>query len=173
MGVNAKMPIGLVVVTTTERNGLTVADGDLIYNSTLNEVQVRANGTWKPVLMARVVTIQVTDFATNLTTGDGKFIWRVPAVLNGWSVVAVAAHVTTVSSSGAVNVQLHNLTDAVDILSTALTIDQSEKDSSTAATAAVINTSNDEVATADEIRVDIDGAGTGARGLSVELTFLP
>lgn len=118
------------------------------------------------------VTLMVSDpNGSEITTGDGKHYYRVPALLNNRVISAVAAHVTTVSSSGLVNVQINNVTDAVDVLSTALTIDANEKDSSTAATAAVINTSNDDVTTADELRIDIDGAGTGAKGLMVELTF--
>jgi len=35
----------------------------------------------------------------------------------------------------------------------------------------VINTSNDNVNTGDQIRIDIDTAGTGAKGLIVEMTF--
>jgi hypothetical protein len=57
------------------------------------------------------------------------------------------------------------------MLSTALTIDASETDSSTAAAAAVIDTVNDDVATGDQIRIDIDVAGTGAKGLMVEMQF--
>ncbi len=41
----------------------------------------------------------------------------------------------------------------------------------TAATAPVINTSNNTVATGDEIAIDIDGAGTGAKGLDVIITL--
>ena len=80
---------------------------------------------------------------------------------------------STVSSSGAVNIQIRRVRSGspVDMLSTALTIDASEVDSSTAATAAVINTTNDDVATADQIFIDIDGAGIGAKGLLVELKF--
>jgi hypothetical protein len=57
------------------------------------------------------------------------------------------------------------------MLSTALTIDANETDSSTAAAAAVINTSNDDVATADRVFIDVDTAGTGAKGLNVTFTF--
>jgi hypothetical protein len=57
------------------------------------------------------------------------------------------------------------------MLSTALTIDVSEFDSIDAATAAVINASNDDVVTGDQIHIDIDGAGTGAKGLCVGLIF--
>jgi hypothetical protein len=39
------------------------------------------------------------------------------------------------------------------------------------ATAAVINTDYDDVATGDLIAIDVDVAGTGAKGLGVILTF--
>lgn len=120
----------------------------------------------------RVVSIQVTDPAGSaITTGDGKAYFRVPSVLNGYNLVGVAAHVTTVSSSGLPTVQIHNVTDTVDMLSTALTIDENEKDSKDATIAAVINTSNDDVATGDELRIDVDLAGTGTKGLIVEMQF--
>jgi hypothetical protein len=119
-----------------------------------------------------VVQLQVSDpGGSAISTGDGKYFFRVPATLSGYDLVAVAAHVSTVSSSGIPTVQLRNVTDSVDMLSTKLTIDASEKDSSTAATPAVIDTTKDDVATADEIAIDIDVAGTGAKGLIVELTF--
>lgn len=119
-----------------------------------------------------VISIVVSDpNGANLTTGDGKAYWRVPSVCNGMNLVEVAAHVITVSTSGLPTVQIHNVTDAVDMLSTSLTIDANEKDSATAATPAVINTSNDDVATGDELRIDVDVAGTGTKGLMVELQF--
>jgi hypothetical protein len=119
-----------------------------------------------------VVTILVTDpNGDAITTGDGKAYYRVPSTLNGMNLIAVAAAVTTVSSSGAPTIQIHNLTQTADMLSTALTIDASETDSSTAAAAAVIDTVNDDVATGDQIRIDIDVAGTGAKGLMVEMQF--
>ena len=78
---------------------------------------------------------------------------------------------TTVSSSGTVDVQIPNVTVAVDVLSTKLTIDANERDSQSAAIPAVINTANDDVAEGDQFRVDIDAAGTGAKGLIVEVSF--
>lgn len=120
----------------------------------------------------RVVSIQVTDPNGNaLTVGDGKAYFRVPSVMNGWNLVAVAAHVTTVSSSGLPTVQIYNVTDTVDMLSTPITIDANEKDSKDATTAAVINSATDDVATGDELRIDVDVAGTGTKGLIVEMQF--
>ena len=119
-----------------------------------------------------VVTVLISDpNGDAITTGDGKAYWRVPSTLAGFNLVAVAAQVTTVSSSGLPTVQIHNLTDTADMLSTALTIDASELDSSTATTAAVINTATDDVTTGDQIRFDIDVAGTGTKGLMVEMQF--
>lgn len=120
----------------------------------------------------KTVTIQVSDPAGSaITTGDGKAYWRVPSTCNGMNLVAVAAALTTVSSSGIPTVQIANVTDGVDILSTKLTIDASETDSKDATAAAVIDASKDDVATGDMLRIDIDVAGTGAKGLMVEMQF--
>ena len=119
-----------------------------------------------------VVTILVSDpNGDAITAGNGKAYWRVPSTINGYNLVDVEMAVTTASTIANPTVQIHNVTDTADMLSTSLSIDANETDSSTAATAAVINTSNDDVSTADMLRIDIDAAGTGAKGLMVELTF--
>ncbi len=56
------------------------------------------------------------------------------------------------------------------MLSTELTIDDGETSSATAATAAVISTSYDDLDTNDIIRIDLDGVN-GAENLTVLLTF--
>jgi hypothetical protein len=120
---------------------------------------------------ATVVTLAVTDpNGDAITTGDGKAYFIVPSELNGRTITAVHAGLTTVSSSGTPTIQLHNVTDSVDVLSTAVTIDASEFTSYTAATAPVVNTSNDDLATGDRLRVDVDVAGTGAKGLQVMIS---
>ena len=75
------------------------------------------------------------------------------------------------SSSGTVTIQIRNATTAVDMLTTRVTIDANEFTSYTAVTAPVIDLANDNVATGDRIMVDVDVAGTGAKGLVVALTF--
>ncbi len=118
-----------------------------------------------------VYEIKVISDTATLTTGDGQFIFAIPSDLNGTNLVSVAAFVTTVSSSGLPTVQIRNVTDAVDMLSTKVSIDASEFTSYTAATAAVIDTAHDDVATGDRIAIDVDVAGTGAKGLGVILGF--
>lgn len=107
-----------------------------------------------------------------LTTGNGKAYFRVPSVLCGYNLVDVEGSVTTASSCGVPTIQLRRVTAAcacaADMLSTLLTIDACEKDSSIAAAAPAINTCNDDVATGQKIHIDVDIAGTGTKGLYVE-----
>lgn len=121
-----------------------------------------------------VVQIGVTDpGGSALTTGDGKAFFTVSDDLNGLNLIDADASVTTVSSSGLPTVQIANVTQAADMLTTKISIDANEFTSYTAATPPVIDTGNDDVATGDILRVDVDVAGTGAKGLSVILTFGP
>lgn len=121
-----------------------------------------------------VVPILVFDDSQDVAVGDGAgdVFWRVPSVINGWNLVGVADCVQTAGTTGTTDVQIHNVTQAVDMLTTKITIDSGETDSSTAATAAVIDTANDDVATGDQIRIDVDAISTTApKGLLVELQF--
>jgi hypothetical protein len=147
---------------------------------TANEVTV-ANGSGaagNPTLSlptpikTHTITLLVSDpNGAAISTGDGKAYWPVPSQLNGCDLVAVAAGLTTVSSSGLPTVQIANVTQAADMLTTKLSIDANELHSKDATTAAVIDTANDDVATGDLLRIDVDVAGTGAKGLMVELQF--
>ena len=106
-----------------------------------------------------------------ITTGDGKAYFTIPAKLNGWNLIIAQAGLTTASSSGTPTIQIANVTQAADMLSTRITIDANELTSYTAAVPPVIDASNDDVATGDLIRIDIDVAGTGAKGLMIILGF--
>lgn len=111
----------------------------------------------------------------NLATGDGQAWFTVPACMNGMNLVGIVGTVATAGSGGTLptfNIRRVRSGSAVDMLSTALTIDLTETSSITAATAAVINTSNDDVQTGDLIKLDIDAVGsTPAKGGAVALEF--
>lgn len=108
------------------------------------------------------LVIAVSDETTALTTGAAKVTFRMPFAM---TLTAVRASVNTVSSSGAITIDVNE--GGSSIFSTLLTIDASEKSSTTAATAAVI--SDSALADDAEMTIDIDGAGTGAKGLKVVL----
>jgi hypothetical protein len=118
------------------------------------------------------VSIQVFDGATNTATGDGKFYFTIPEELNGMNLVGVHAAVVTAGTTNTTDIQIANVTDSVDMLSTKLTIDTGETSSATAATAAVIDTTKDDVVTNDLLRIDVDAVSTtAAKGLIVRLRF--
>lgn len=120
----------------------------------------------------KTVQILVSDpNGAAITVGDGKAYFTISRDLAGLSLVDVAIAVTTVSSAGLPTVQLANMSGAIDMLSTKVTIDATEFTSYTAATPPVINAANARVAAGDFIRVDVDVAGTGAKGLMAMLTF--
>ena len=102
--------------------------------------------------------------STALTTSD-KAYYRIPAALTGMNLVSVSATVGTgaagSSSSGTPTFTVKNVTDSNQMLSTSLTVDANEYTSATAAVAAVINASFDDVVTDDLIEVACTTAGTG------------
>lgn len=111
---------------------------------------------------------------TALTTSD-KAYQRIPAGLTGMNLISVTATVGTgaagSSSSGTPTFTVTNVTDAASMLSTNLTVDASEYTSATATTAAVINTSTDDVVTDDLIEVACTTAGTGVTYAVITLGF--
>lgn len=102
------------------------------------------------------------------STGDGKFQFHIPLWYDGFYLIYVEAFVTT---AGANTVQIRNVTDSHDLLSTALTIDAGEECSADAAVPAVINQSYNQVSHKDKIAIDVDVAG--GMGLEVVLLFEP
>ena len=103
---------------------------------------------------------------TAISADTGVFSFRMPFA---FTVTGVRASLQTASTSGVVTIDINE--SGTTILSTKLTIDQDEKTSTTAATAAVISDSG--LADDAEITIDIDGAGTGAKGLKVTLIGYP
>lgn len=128
----------------------------------------------------RTIAIQVSGSAsadTALATGDGLAAVAIDTTLAGMNIVAVRAVVTTVSSSGnptfAIRRSRRSSATArtiVDVLSTSLTIDANDFSSEDAATAAVINTSNDDLTAGDVLLIDCDTAGTGTKGVTILIT---
>lgn len=117
---------------------------------------------WQPELQKEVLGVAITDEATALTTGTAKVTFRMPYAM---TLTNVRANVNTASSSGLVTVDVNE--GGASIFSTTLTIDANEKTSTTAATTAVL--SDTSLADDAEITVDIDSAGTGAKGLKIWL----
>jgi hypothetical protein len=110
------------------------------------------------------LVVAASDETTALTTGNAKITFRMPRAV---TLTAVRASLTTAQASG--NIFTVDINEAgSSILSTKLTIDNTEKTSTTAATPPVIS----DTALADdaEMTIDIDQIGNGtATGLKVAL----
>ena len=119
---------------------------------------------------AEVVAIQPTSDAT---TGDGKVYFVTPSALAGYNLVEVQADCITAGVTGTMDIQIHNVTQAQDMLSTEITIDSTETSSRTAATPPAIDAAQDDITEGDVLRIDVDAihSGTAAKGLIVIMGF--
>jgi hypothetical protein len=107
--------------------------------------------------------VACSDLTTALTTGTSKAYFRMP---RGGTLTAVRASLLTAQSSGSIlTIDINE--GGTTVLSTKLTIDNSEKTSTTAATSYVISDAT--LADDAEITFDIDQSGTGGAGLIVWL----
>ena len=111
-----------------------------------------------------VILLACSDETTALTVGTGKVTFRCPFA---FYVTGVSASVTTAPVGSTIICDINEAGST--ILSTKLSIDASEKTSTSAASAAVISDAS--IAADAEITVDIDqiGSSTAGAGLKVKL----
>lgn len=172
---------GLVRITKWNSASTIVGSANIITRGGVNIVTAtndvtiwtsQGSGAW--IADHRRVTDDLDAFLVAATAEQGTLITATAAITfrmpYAFIVTDVRANVNTVSSSGAITVDINEADvsgTAVSILSTKLTIDANEKSSLTAATPAVISDPN--IANDGEMTIDIDGPGTGAKGLKVAL----
>lgn len=123
------------------------------------------NGDTGAVIVAVPIIIACSDETTALTTGTAKATFRMPYA---FTLTAVRASVTTAPTGSVLTVDINEAGSS--ILSTKLTIDASEKTSTTAATPAVI--SDSALADDAEITIDIDGVGSTIAGAGLKVTLI-
>lgn len=111
------------------------------------------------------IIIACSDEGTALTTGAAKVTFRMPYA---FTLTAVRASVTTAPTGSVLTVDINEA--GTSILSTKLTIDATEKTSTTAATPAVI--SDSALADDAEITIDIDTVGSTVAGAGLKVTLI-
>lgn len=123
-------------------------------------------GTWKQ-MGVDAITVAITDEVTAFTAGSGKATYRMPYAFKLTGVRAsLSTAQTSNGSGGVITVDVNE--GGVSLLGTKLSIDNGEKTSTTAASAATI--ADSAIADDAEITFDIDQVGDGtARGLKVTL----
>lgn len=153
--VTVKTPSGTGVVVTQGKQALLYCDGT-------NVIEAQS-----PPATTNTVALIVpcSDESTAIAAGTSKVTFRMPFAMT--TVTAVRASLTVAQSSGSIFTVDINEAGA-SILSTKLTIDNTEKTSVTAATPAVI--SDSALADDAEITIDVDQIGDGtAKGLKVTI----
>lgn len=143
-------------------NGTSAVSAITIPTDTNSVKFLRTDSTFAAPLESFI--LKVTDDATALATGTGKAYFDMPY---DFTVTAVKAALATAQTSGSIVTVDININGST-MLSTKLTVDNTETSSSTAATAAVISSAS--VSADNRITVDIDQIGDGtAEGLTVTL----
>lgn len=133
----------------------------------------RCNG---PDPIPVLVHLRIFSDTTAVATGNDARRFVVTDDLGGTRLRSAHATLTTAGSS-TTTVQVHNLTNADDLLSTLTTIDSGDTTSYDAATPHEVDDTGTPpvnlMSRGDVLRVDVDAAGTGAMGLEVLLEFGP
>lgn len=111
------------------------------------------------------IVIAVGDETTPIIAGVALVTFRMPYA---FTLTGVRGSLTTAAGSGTVTVDVNE--GGASLLSTKLTIDATEKTSTTAATAAVI--SDSALADDAEITIDIDNAGGGGTAAGLKITLI-
>lgn len=108
------------------------------------------------------LVVACSDEGTELVAGTAKLTFRAPRAM---TLSAIHASLGVVSSSGVVTVDV--LKNGVSLFTTKITIDASQKTSRTATIPHVLASTS--IAADDELIINLDTDGTGAKGLKVYL----
>jgi hypothetical protein len=157
----------LPTASASNRGALSTADWTTFngkFNTPTGTTSQYVRGDGSLATLPFELVVAASDETTALTTGTAKITFRMPRAV---TLTAVRASLTTAQASGSIfTVDINEA--GTSILSTKLTIDNTEKTSTTAATPPVISDAN--LADDAEMTIDIDQIGDGtAKGLKVTL----
>lgn len=128
-------------------------------------------GERRPTAPSASYEIKIAADDSTFDPTDEPFVFAIPRGLNRTQLISAEAFVSTVGSSQT-EVSINNLTLAVAMLSTNITIDSGDYTSYVAANESVVAAPPDAlVHTGNRIQVQIENAGSGAMGLGVILEF--
>jgi hypothetical protein len=156
---NTLITPGTATKVTYDAKGM-ILSGTNITTSDVSGLGTLATQSTIPV----VIQLACSDETTAITAGTGKVTFRMPHAM---TLTGVRASLTTAQTSG--NIFTVDINEGgTSVISTKITIDNTEKTSTTAVTAPVISDSS--LADDSEITIDVDQIGDGtAKGLKITL----
>jgi hypothetical protein len=157
---------GATSLTTTDAGGdaahlIIDSDGDTSFKKTGTTLATVES------LRTESFLIAASDETTSLTTGTAKTTFRMPYA---FTLTDVRASVNVAPTGAILTVDINE--GGATILTTKLTIDISEKTSTTAATAAVIGGAGPALADDAEITIDVDQIGSTLAGAGLKVTLI-
>lgn len=157
---------------TSSTSELNILDGATITTTELNyvdgvtsSIQTQLDGKLNKSSVPCEFIIACSDETTAITVGTGKATFRVPYA---FTLTSVKSCVTTAPTGSTIIIDINE--NGSSILSTKLSIDASEKTSTTATTAAVISDSS--IADDAEITIDFDQVGSTIAGTGIKVTLI-
>jgi hypothetical protein len=124
-----------------------------------------------------IYAIEVLEVPEPVFVGDDLFNWMIPEDLDGAVLLKVEGYVNATSGGGDVEVMVTKVPDSgipVDMLTDKIIIPAGELNSfEPGGEQSVVDPAEEEVVHGDHLRIDVDAAGTDARGLGVILYFIP
>lgn len=129
---------------------------------------VTPSGLANSVYGTKSYSIALLESDTSVATGDGKVAFTVPSNMNGLDIsnVIVSVHTKGVTGTTDVQVRRRRAGADVDVLSTKVTVGDEFF-----AQDGVINTANDDLATGDQIYIDVDAVHSGTAPLGLGVTI--
>jgi len=141
-------------------------------------------GVFSGSAIKKTIEVVPFDFTTDVSTGDGKFYFRVPTTIDGYSLSGVQVNVITAGTTNSTTVGIDRCAattsgnacsgTVTDMLATVFSVDTGENSSSDAATPGALSaTAANLIVTAGQIvRVNVDSVSTTApKGLIVTMDF--
>lgn len=157
---NLILPGGADITTATGDNATFVEYATGVWRCTNYQVATSIPGS-----DLETISIAASDETTNLATGTAKTTFRMPYA---FTLTEVRTSVTTAPTGATLIVDINETGNT--ILSTKITIDASEKTSTTAVTAPVI--SDTALANDAEITIDIDQIGSTVAGTGLKVYLI-
>lgn len=166
--------VGVVTVLTAGSMTIGGTDGDVIVDDAAGETvtitkwttrRSTVGGAFAQTAGTEAFILACSDETTDLTVGTAKVTFRLPYA---FTLSAVRASVNVAPTGAALSIDINE--GGVSVLSTALTIDATEKTSVTAAVPAVI--SDSALADDAELTIDIDQVGSTIAGAGLKVTLI-
>jgi hypothetical protein len=162
--------VGAASTTTAGKVELTVASE--VTTGTSTTLAITPDSLAGSNYGIKYISVVVFATDTDVAIGDGKAFFHIPPGVNGMNLVYAHGAVYTAGTTNSTTVQVHNLTQTADMLTALIEIETTEVGSDTSDPGVTIDTANDDVATNDRIRIDVDSVSTTAPlGLVITLGF--